>query len=43
MTDNKKSTDPGLSAAERKELRGHPVIWGSVRRPSCKHRFLAKD
>jgi hypothetical protein len=23
MTDNKKSTDPGLSAAERKELRGH--------------------
>src|SRR6267154_128148 len=23
MTDNKKNTDPGLSAAERKELRGH--------------------
>jgi DNA-directed RNA polymerase alpha subunit len=23
MTDNKKSTDPGLPAAERKELRGH--------------------
>ena len=23
MTDSKKSTDPGLSAAERKELRGH--------------------
>jgi DNA-directed RNA polymerase alpha subunit len=23
MTDNKKSTDPGLSAAARKELRGH--------------------
>jgi DNA-directed RNA polymerase alpha subunit len=25
MTDTKKSTDPGLSAAERKELRGHEV------------------